>query len=85
MITIEIKYKGKKYNDLESAVLKSAAEGMKEVVEKKLNQFQDKVKDEGGSVRVELTYTTIKDLKAEVVVKDISGELQQEIIDSMNS
>jgi len=75
MINIEIKYNGKKVNNLGDAMMKGFVEEIKKNVKKSLIPLEKEIKKHGGRIKVDIS----KDLKIKITCYNLSEEMEQKI------
>lgn len=84
-ITMEVKYKGRNYNDIKDAFLAAAVEGIKETMEEKLLPFKNAIQREGGNVILEINGESFETLGGKMKVENVSDELKEKIERAFNA
>ncbi len=79
MLNVTVSYKGKNFDSIESASAAAIADGMKDIIEKKIEPFRGDVEKENGKLEIEITYTNMKDVSAQLVATDLSDELVEKV------
>jgi hypothetical protein len=78
-ITMEVKYKGKSFGDIEDAFLAAAVDGIKETMKENLAPFEDEILREGGNVIFEIDGESLETLGGQMRITNISEELKGKI------
>lgn len=78
-ITMEVKYKGKCYDDIEDAFLAAAIDGIKETMKENLAPFEKDIQREGGNVIFEIDGECMETLGGQMRITNISEELKGKI------
>jgi hypothetical protein len=84
-LTIEITYNGKSFESIEDAMLAAVINGMKKIMEKKMQPFASEIAEHGGKVIYNITGDSFENLKGSISVKgDVPKEITERIINSLH-
>jgi hypothetical protein len=78
-ITMEVKYKKKRYEDIEDALLVAAIDGIKETMKENLAPFENEIQREGGNVIIKIDGESLETLGGQMRITNISEELKTKI------